>query len=361
MSNLYERLPKYIQIKETIRGEIETGVMREGEQLPSELDLIERFGASKMTVIRALQELVQEGFLSRVQGKGTFVRRPPGESPLLGVIVPNTLHGVFSVLLPVIEAKAHALGYGVMLCNAGGDRRKAETFTARLIERGAEGLVAAPIDGENIQEINEGWFDLVRSAKMPLVLADSGIPGLGNSVVVDTNNREAMRQLTREAKKRGHRRILFVKSDSETCPPVIERIEGFLEAANDPLHRAEMAEVVSVDSELPLTGAVESFERALSDFEPTLIMASNDLLAIQLMGILNEGGNGGRRGVSLTGFGDLPFAAGIGLATVRQPLDKIGGQAVDLLHRMIHGDKAESMRLPSKVVIRSSLKSAALA
>lgn len=65
--------PRYRQIKEELLGKISSGEWAEGEQLPSELKLLEDFAVSRMTVHRALRELTDEGYLTRVQGVGTFV------------------------------------------------------------------------------------------------------------------------------------------------------------------------------------------------------------------------------------------------------------------------------------------------
>lgn len=54
----------------------QVGHMRSGEQLPTELDLMQTYRVSRTTVRRAVQELVDRGVLVRRQGKGTFVSRP---------------------------------------------------------------------------------------------------------------------------------------------------------------------------------------------------------------------------------------------------------------------------------------------
>lgn len=71
-------MPRYRQIKETIRGRVLSGEWPEGFEVPSEHRLLAEFTVSRMTVHRALRELSEEGLLTRVQGVGTFVaeRRP---------------------------------------------------------------------------------------------------------------------------------------------------------------------------------------------------------------------------------------------------------------------------------------------
>jgi GntR family transcriptional regulator len=70
------RLPYYEQLKTHLLGEIRSGVLRQGDQLDSEPDLCARFGVSRTVVRQAVGELSQEGYLTRVQGKGTFVSAP---------------------------------------------------------------------------------------------------------------------------------------------------------------------------------------------------------------------------------------------------------------------------------------------
>lgn len=65
--------PAYRRVKEHVLGHILAGDWRVGERIPSEHDLKDQFGVSRMTVHRALRELTDEGYLSRAVGAGTFV------------------------------------------------------------------------------------------------------------------------------------------------------------------------------------------------------------------------------------------------------------------------------------------------
>jgi len=65
--------PVYYQLEKAIQEHVESGRLRVDDRLPSERDLADMNSLSLATVRRALQNLVQNGFLHRVQGKGTFV------------------------------------------------------------------------------------------------------------------------------------------------------------------------------------------------------------------------------------------------------------------------------------------------
>lgn len=66
-------LPAYGQVKAFIKTRISAGTWRPGDPVPSEAALMEQFGVSRMTVNRALRELMGEGMVTRIQGSGTFV------------------------------------------------------------------------------------------------------------------------------------------------------------------------------------------------------------------------------------------------------------------------------------------------
>src|SRR5574342_1270046 len=71
-----EGIPIYIQIRETLRGEIARDVLKRGEKLLSEQELASRFGVSRMTVRQSIAELIDEGLLYRRHGVGTFIALP---------------------------------------------------------------------------------------------------------------------------------------------------------------------------------------------------------------------------------------------------------------------------------------------
>lgn len=77
--------PRYQQLKEQIIKQISTGELRPLDRVPSENDLVDSAGVSRMTANRALRELHDEGYVKRVAGKGTFVADLKATSHLLEV------------------------------------------------------------------------------------------------------------------------------------------------------------------------------------------------------------------------------------------------------------------------------------
>lgn len=69
-------VPKYQTLKEAILGRIVMGTWGPGTLIPTEPELCQEFGVSRITVRHAISDLVHEGKLRTVQGKGTFVAAP---------------------------------------------------------------------------------------------------------------------------------------------------------------------------------------------------------------------------------------------------------------------------------------------
>ena len=70
------KLPLYDQIERNLRDLIVNGHLKPGEAMPGEWDLADLYGVSRLTVRRALEELVRQNWLEKKHGVGTFVRQP---------------------------------------------------------------------------------------------------------------------------------------------------------------------------------------------------------------------------------------------------------------------------------------------
>lgn len=69
--------PAYQTVREQLRDEIAAGMYRDGARLPTESELVARHGVSRQTVRRAFQDLVAEGVVYRVPGRGTYASDSP--------------------------------------------------------------------------------------------------------------------------------------------------------------------------------------------------------------------------------------------------------------------------------------------
>lgn len=78
-------IPLYHQLKERLKHSIDNGFWKPGDQIPSENQLMSEYNVSRNTAKKAIEELVQDGLLYRIQGKGTFVTKPKLVQSLMGL------------------------------------------------------------------------------------------------------------------------------------------------------------------------------------------------------------------------------------------------------------------------------------
>lgn len=92
-------VPLHHQIQSVLRAKISAGEWEPEERIPTEMELMGRFGVSRSTIREALRSLERDGLILRMRGRGTFVKRAESAVPST---VENTLYGY--------EAEVRVLG-----------------------------------------------------------------------------------------------------------------------------------------------------------------------------------------------------------------------------------------------------------
>ncbi|MCF8567966.1 GntR family transcriptional regulator [Alicyclobacillus tolerans] len=86
MINRSTGIPLYRQIEAEFEMKIRSGEWKLGDQIPTEEQLQQQYGVSRITIQRALRDLSNQGLLNRIAGRGTFVSELPSEENLLEFI-----------------------------------------------------------------------------------------------------------------------------------------------------------------------------------------------------------------------------------------------------------------------------------
>lgn len=132
--DLLNRQPLYLQISRQVILAIESGEWSDGEMLPSEWELAERFRVSQGTVRKGLDKLVQDGVLARRQGLGTFVNQV--DEDWGGMLVPDTKDGHTTSCTGAVELLSCARSNAAdEVAAALGLRRAAALFVVRRLAR----------------------------------------------------------------------------------------------------------------------------------------------------------------------------------------------------------------------------------
>lgn len=80
-------VPLYYQLLTIIKENIEKGVWKPGQTIPTEIELMERYGISRSTTRQAILALVNDGYLRREKRRGTIVASPTGRMRFIGSLI----------------------------------------------------------------------------------------------------------------------------------------------------------------------------------------------------------------------------------------------------------------------------------
>jgi len=265
-------------------------------------------------------------------------------SHTVGVLVPEISDPYTALVLGALGDYLLSKGYFFFVAT---HRRKVELldeYPELLRQRSVEGFVA---------------IDTALEKPLPLptvvVSGHRSHPGITNIVL---NHDHAAHLALEHLVQLGHERIAFIKgqpfsSDSETrWKSIVRAAESLgLEICEDLVVQLE------IDTFSPYVGypVVRRLLQRTRDF--TALFAYNDLSAIGALRVLRDSGLRVPEDVSVIGFDDINSAAFQipSLTTVRQPLDKMGAMAGEILLQRIHGgENPVEVSVDPELVIRES-------
>jgi GntR family transcriptional regulator of arabinose operon len=358
--------PKYQQVYQILQKSILSGELEPGERLPSEAALVKQFGASRITVGRAMRDLQQEGLVERRAGSGSYVRRPTGRQGGLtfGLLIPDL--GETEIFEPICqgmmrwsEARQHALLWGDIDdaddAAASKSERAWRACLAHMARR-VDGVFFAPL--EHVADrhlVNERIARALDAARIPLVLLDRSIlpwPHRGHHDVVGLDNRRAGYTVADHLIRLGCRRVAFVARPG-AASTVEARLAGYREAAFAFGASTDVGLVQRIEPD-DLDAVAQFLERG----RPDGIVCANDRTAAHLMQTLGALGHAVPRDLRLAGIDDVRYACllPVPLTTLRQPCREIGATAMAaMLDRLAHPSlPPRDIALHGTLVVRQS-------
>jgi GntR family transcriptional regulator of arabinose operon len=328
------RLPKYQQVVETLKSEILSGRYQPGQKLPSEAALVKRFGASRITVGRALRELRQAGLIQSRAGSGSYVGPAAVDEGLLfGLLIPNL--GDTEIFGPICQgmsqapqARKNALLWG----NIAPDLETKDEQTWQLCEqyivKKVAGVFFAPLERTSASDqTNRLVIEALERADIPVVLLDRCIlpyPRRSKHDLVGIDHRRAGYMITEHLLKLGCRRIAFV-GYSNSAATITARIGGYRDALFIAGIPVSLDLVRSLDSD-----QISEVRMVMENLRPEAVVCANDRTAGHFMQGLIQLKYRIPEDVRIAGIDDVEYASllPVPLTTVHQPCREIGVAAV---------------------------------
>ncbi len=370
--------PLFRHIQQVMRERIAAGLWSPGQALPSRVQLCEEFGTTRVTLDKAIQELVREGLLRSAKGSGTFIAQDENRAS---------------------SAAARTLRLGVMMGQASPDEMlkhsSSDNFYFGPLFQGIRDAVAGqPVDivyAHSSQLEYETFFrdntldgmllitpllselpalHALAAARIPFVAAgmSSHLPADSALPFVDTDNEQGTTDAIQYLLALGHRRIAIVNLATSQAN-YHDRLEGYrrtLAAAGTPVDLRDLLLYPIYEAD-GFEGRIEAWlsQFLASGSLPTAIFACDYFMAISTIRVLRRCGLRVPEDVSVVAFDD-PFSAEHltpALTTVRQPVYQMGlRSARRLMEALRTGELPRGAEiLPNQFIVRESACPLALA
>ncbi len=360
--------PKYRLILEALKEGIVSGEYAPGDRLPSEADLVRRFGVSRMTIVKAFKELEALGLVSRRVGSGTYAKGPSAkDSRLFGLLIPEL--GQTEIFEPICRGMANyplASRHSLLWGNSVGVNQPKEDVAWDLcrqyIAQGVSGVFFAPLELLPAKdEVNRKISAALERANIPVVLLDRCFmpyPARSKYDLVGIDNRRTAYGAVEHLIRAGARRIAFLGKRFSACT-VDARIAGYREGLWAHGFSREEDLVFRCDP-----NDEQQIGDVLGKHRPDAFLCANDLTAANLMQSLMRLGVGIPDEIRIVGIDDVKYAdlLPIPLTTQHQPCLDIGRVAMaTMLDRLENPDvAARDILLSCRLVVRKSCGSVAI-
>ena len=323
--------PLYAQLAQSIKEEIRSGSIPFGEKLPSENELSELCSLSRMTVRNALAELVNDHYVEKLHGKGTFVCYNASTSPNAGSI--DVLLGVtysyFSMLYIKSISEVLTLNrYQCVIHDTRDDQENICSTLERILANGSAGIIIQPHHTiEPLTPELREQFSRLWNRGIPYVMLDRGLDGIpGAKMVFD--DRMGARLAAEYLCSLGHQRFAMVCS-SDFCENA-PRLEGF----NSVLEENGLAPAFAVEDG---PEADQQLLPLIREKQVTAVFNYSDKVAVRTMRLLQSAGIRIPEDVSVVGFDDtfITMATSPQLTSVIHPKETLGRLAAEKLISII--------------------------
>ncbi|WP_373229831.1 GntR family transcriptional regulator [Cohnella sp.] len=339
--------PLYSQIIEILRGYIERGEYVPDQQLPTEVELAEQFGVSRITSKRALIELEREGLIYRRRGSGSFVKKQSvirrnveeqksTSNQIISMIIPYVAANNMLGYIPGIAAYLESKGYYLSIHNSDWSSSQERELLQSLPKRGTSGIILYPVSTQRNLDI----VHALHINDYPIVTIDQYYSILTMGSVV-SDNFDGGYTAASKLIELGHSRIAFLSTiDIQYRSTVRDRYFGYCKALNE--------NDITVDIDLVFNGMpVEAEGNPLSrrefyktllnqmlELQVTAIQAEHDLVAFEVIKAAVELGIRIPEQLSIVGFDnnqEYTLHADVPITTIEQDYQEIGKKAATMI------------------------------
>ena len=341
-------MSKYSEIAEVLKKEISNGMYSKSGRLPTEYNLVSRFGVSRQTVRQAIGSLKNDGFVYQIQGSGTYVStdrsqgRPQSAFKNVFIICTYISEYIFPRIVSGIESTLNGTGFRINIAATGNKVEIERKILRDIIMLGeCDGLI---VEGSKtgFPNPNISLYQEIEKLGIPVVFLHCTYQELSNSVVVGMEDKAGGKIASQKLIEQGCRNILGIfKSDDRQG---LLRYAGFSEGIIDSglgLDRSEVRWYTTEDvQDRGMTIEIGIID-LISQKNIDGIVCYNDMVAADLVKELIRCG---KPIPKLVSFDDsyLAHTCQIRFESLGHRKEELGILAANKIRKMIEGKKEKS-------------------
>lgn len=360
MDNIVESPKKYQVIRQEIKSLILSGQLKAHEQIKTEIELAKDFNISRQTVRQALGELVSEGWLYRVQGRGTFVsnwdRPNQVDTRNIGLITTYLFSHIFPNIVKGAQEVLRKKEFGLLISSTDNDVEKERNSLESYLMKPLQGLIIEPTLSA-LPNPNIDYYLTLEEKGIPYVMTNANYPQIGAPTLL-LDDEKGAHLAVEHVFQLGHTRIagLFHRELLQG----VRRMRGYISALK---HfglrtRSQWVGVYNTGEKERISALLRGMLDLPRTERPTALICFNDEVAIGLLDTIRELGLVIPDDLSVVGFDDssIATASEVKLTTIAHPKEEMGRMAAQMLMDMIEKKttQLEDVVFEPKLIVRQS-------
>jgi GntR family transcriptional regulator of arabinose operon len=367
-------MTKYNIVKQAIMSKILDGTFQPHQKIGTESELMKQFSVSRHTVRLAIGDLVNQGWLYREQGAGTFCadrsakdgKNNGGNSKNIAIITTYMSDYIFPSIIRGAESYLSENGYPVTLFSTNNDHDSERRCLERIIAQQYDGVIVEPTKSA-FSNPNINYYLNLERLNIPYIMINAYYDELEPISVVMDDEKGGYIQ-AEHLIKQGHKNIVgFFKTDDIQGT---KRMKGYLKAHRSYNISINPNNIITYNTSEKKIKPMAELSKLLTQtngHHPTGIVSYNDELAINLLDVLREKNLQVPNDISLVGYDDsfLAKVSEVKLTTIEHPQSEMGKTAAKVILDMVReksgnqkkfNEKVESVVFDPKLIIRNSTK-----
>lgn len=332
-------MKKYEKIYNSLLISIQNGELPLNSCLLSEQQLCDNFNTSRVTVRKALHKLETDGYIRKVQGKGSIVIRNTRKASTVLLVIPNIFKYIFSDLIKGIEETLREQNITLLIANS---------FNSQNIERN---IIKSQIDSvdaiifEPAQVTYSKYTDSKTYKKLlskPTVCINAVIPELNLPYLI-LDDKKNMEIVTKHIVENDVKRILVMSKSDDLQG--YSRLQGIKKVLNSTNIDSKIVEFTT-ENEIE---KFKDFSFLYFHYKPDCIMFYNDEYAYKFMSNYNI--NPIIDNLLITGFDNTEYSNGqpYRFISPNHPKGQMGIDAANMIIKLLNGEEVHSKIYPPDI------------